>query len=101
MNKRRPPGTLPFAGNGIKFLQNRHKLFSWFTKCEQIFGHETFEISVPSLPQGVVINDPKNLEFVLKEETIFTKGDFFKKISWDLFGKLPSLGSVYVGIDMG
>ena len=84
---RRPPNTLPVAGNGILFLQARHKLFSWFVKCEQQFGFETFQISVPSLPPGVVINDPKNLEFVLKNEGIFSKGDFFKRRSWDLFGE--------------
>ncbi|KAK6599010.1 cytochrome P450 [Botrytis cinerea] len=83
---RRPPNTLPFVGNGILFLQARHKLFSWFVKCERKFGWETFEISVPSLPPGVVINDPKNLEYVLKNEGIFAKGDFFKRRSWDLFG---------------
>ncbi|KAF7925044.1 uncharacterized protein EAE98_007132 [Botrytis deweyae] len=83
---RRPPNTLPLVGNGILFLQARHKLFSWFVKCERRFGWETFEISVPSLPPGVVINDPKNLEYVLKNEDIFAKGDFFKSRSWDLFG---------------
>ncbi|KAB8294087.1 hypothetical protein EYC80_009541 [Monilinia laxa] len=83
---RRPPNTLPLVGNGILFLQARHKLFSWFVKCERKFGFETFEISVPSLPPGVVINDPKNLEYVLKNEGVFAKGDFFKRRSWDLFG---------------
>ncbi|CAD6449139.1 1b23d952-729a-4d31-8d07-99842815fac4 [Sclerotinia trifoliorum] len=83
---RRPPNTLPLVGNGILFLQARHRLFSWFVKCERKFGFETFEISVPSLPPGVVINDPKNLEYVLKNEGIFAKGDFFKRRSWDLFG---------------
>lgn len=83
---RRPPNTLPLVGNGILFLQARHKLFSWFVKCERKFGWETFEISVPSLPPGVVINDPKNLEYVLKNEGIFAKGDFFRRRSWDLFG---------------
>jgi hypothetical protein len=76
------------AGNGLLFLQARHKLFSWFVECERLFGFETFEISVPSLPSGVVINDPKNLEFVLKNESIFRKGAFFKHRSWDLFGML-------------
>jgi hypothetical protein len=42
------------------------------------------------LPPGVVINDPRNLEFVLKNEGIFSKGDFFKRRSWDLFGKISS-----------
>lgn len=83
---RRPPNTLPLVGNGILFLQARQKLFSWFVKCERQFGFETFQISVPSLPPGVVINDPKNLEFVFKNEGIFAKGDFFKRRSWDLFG---------------
>jgi hypothetical protein len=55
-------------------------------KCEHQFGFETFQISVPSLPPGVVINDPKNLEYVFKNEGIFCKGDFFKRRSWDLFG---------------
>lgn len=82
----RPPNTLPIIGNGILFLQDRHKLFSWFTKCTEKFGFETFEISVPCLPPGIVINDPKNLEFIFKNEGIFEKGDFFKKRSWDLFG---------------
>lgn len=84
---RRPPNTLPLAGNGFLFLQARHKLFSWFVKCENQFGFETFEISVPSLPPGIVINDPMNLEFVLKNEGIFAKGSFFKLRSWDLFGE--------------
>ncbi|KAM3065233.1 hypothetical protein ACMFMG_010427 [Clarireedia jacksonii] len=85
-NYRCPPNTLPLVGNGIVFLQPRHKLFSWFVKCERQFGLETFQISVPSLPPGVVINDPKNLEYVLKNEGIFAKGDFVKSRSWDLFG---------------
>jgi hypothetical protein len=85
-NSRRPPNTLPLVGNGILFLQARHKLFSWFVKCERLFGFETFQIYVPSLPPGVVINDPKNLEYVFKNEGIFAKGDFFKRRSWDLFG---------------
>ncbi|PBP21902.1 Cytochrome P450 [Diplocarpon rosae] len=83
---RRPPDTLPLVGNGILFLQARHRLFSWFVKCERQYGFETFQISVPSLPPGVVINDPKNLEYVFKNEGIFAKGEFFKKRSWDLFG---------------
>ncbi|KAI3398224.1 hypothetical protein diail_9701 [Diaporthe ilicicola] len=83
---RKPPNTLPLAGNGILFLQARQKLFSWFVKCERIFGHETFELYVPSLPPGVVINDPSNLDHVFKNEAIFSKGDFVKKPLWDLFG---------------
>lgn len=84
--RRRPPNTLPLVGNGFLFLQARHKLFSWFVKCERQFGFETFQISVPTLPPGVVINDPKNLEFVFKNEGVFTKGEFFKTRSFDLFG---------------
>ncbi|KAK6956817.1 hypothetical protein Daesc_002097 [Daldinia eschscholtzii] len=83
---RKPPNTLPIVGNGILFLRPRQKLFSWFVKCERRFGNETFQISVPTLPPGVVINDPKNLDYVFKNEGIFSKGDFFKKLSWDLFG---------------
>jgi hypothetical protein len=78
-------------------LQARHKLFSWFVKCERLFGFETFEISVPSLPPGVVINDPKNLEFVLKNEGIFGKGAFFKLRSWDLFGESSYTSRLVVG----
>ncbi|KAI1205504.1 cytochrome P450 [Annulohypoxylon truncatum] len=83
---RKPPNTLPLVGNGIIFLQPRQKLFSWFVKCERQFGNETFQINVPSLPPGVVINDPKNLEYVFKSEGMFSKGDLFKRLSWDLFG---------------
>ena len=85
---RKPPNTLPLLGNGILFLQARHKLFSWFVKCEQQFGFGTFQISVPSLPPAVVINDPRNLEFVFKNEAIIQKGEFFKRRSWDLFGMI-------------
>ncbi len=84
---RRPPNTLPVLGNGLLFLQARHKLFRWFTQCEHRFGLETFEISVPTLPPGAVINDPKNLEYVLRRDDLFTKGDFFRRRSWDLFGR--------------
>ncbi|GKT44073.1 cytochrome P450 [Colletotrichum spaethianum] len=83
---RRPPGTLPLAGNGINFLRDRQKLFKWFTKCEQLYGYETLQISVPSLPPGVIISDPRNLDYVFKNEGIFAKGEFFKGRSRDLFG---------------
>jgi hypothetical protein len=56
-------------------------------KCEKIFGFETFQISIPTLPGGVVVNDPQNLEYILKHEGVFAKGDFFKRRSFDLFGK--------------
>ncbi|KAF7534722.1 hypothetical protein G7Z17_g13319 [Cylindrodendrum hubeiense] len=82
----KPPNTLPLVGNGILFLQPRQRLFAWFAKCERLFGYETLHISVPSLPPGVIISDPRNLEFVLRNEGIFEKGDFFKQRSWDLFG---------------
>jgi len=82
----RPPGTLPFAGNGIWFLQPRHKLLDWFSQAERQVGFSTFEISVPSLPAAIVINDPQNIEHVLKNNDIFVKGDFFRLRSWDLFG---------------
>ncbi|KAI1741764.1 cytochrome P450 [Xylaria scruposa] len=81
-----PPNTLPIAGNGLLFLQDRQKLFSWFVKCERQFGFETFQITVPTLHPGVVINDPKNLDYVFKNEGVFAKGDFVKQRSWDLFG---------------
>lgn len=88
---RKPPNTLPLVGNGLHFLQDRHKLLAWFVRCERLFGRETFKLYVPSLPPGVVINDPQNLDFVFKNERIFAKGDFMKKPLWDLFG--PSVRS--------
>jgi cytochrome P450 len=33
-----------------------------------------------------VISSPANLEYVLKNETLVTKGDFFRTRAWDLFG---------------
>ncbi|KAK5661900.1 hypothetical protein OQA88_10009 [Cercophora sp. LCS_1] len=83
---RKPPNTLPLVGNGIQFLQDRWKLFAWFDKCQRIFGYETVALTVPTLPPGVLIHDPKNLEYVFKHEGIFTKGMFVKGRSWDLFG---------------
>lgn len=80
------PATLPFLGNAVKFLQPRHLLFEWFVQCQRCFGFETFAISIPSLPAGVVISDPENLEYVLKNESAITKGEFFRRRSWDLFG---------------
>jgi hypothetical protein len=85
---RRPPHTLPILGNTVKFLQPRHVLFNWFVHCQRLFGLETYEISVPTLPPGVVIQDPVNLEFVLKNEKHITKGEFFRRRTWDLFGRL-------------
>src|SRR5947209_19923098 len=87
---RRPPHTLPVLGNAIKFLQPRHVLFNWVGHCQKLFGLETYEIFVPTLPPGVVIQDPVNLEFVLKNEKHITKGEFFRRRTWDLFGRLPA-----------
>ena len=43
---------------------------------------------MPGLPPGVVIQDPRNLEFVFKNEKHVTKGQFFRRRTWDLFGGL-------------
>ncbi|KAK4249692.1 cytochrome P450 [Corynascus novoguineensis] len=83
---RNPPDTLPLVGNGLKFLQSRWELFSWFDKCQRQFGYETVALRVPTLPPGVLIHDPRNLDFVFKNEGLFTKGDFVKQRSWALFG---------------
>jgi cytochrome P450 len=48
--------------------------------------YETLELTVPSLPPGVLIHDPKNLEYIFKHESIFSKGSFVKDRAWDLFG---------------
>lgn len=82
----RPPGTLPFAGNGLWFLQPRHKLLDWFVGANHQTGFSTFEISVPSLPPAIVISDPVNVEHVLNNNQLFVKGAFFRSRSWDLFG---------------
>ncbi|KAI9768650.1 MAG: hypothetical protein M1835_006838 [Candelina submexicana] len=99
----KPPNTLPILGNAIIFLQARHKLFHWFAECQRQHGFRTLEISVPTLPPGVVINAPENLEFVLKHDDVFTKGDFFKSRSWDLFGDLnlfpKLLGNGIINVD--
>ncbi|KAB5583018.1 cytochrome P450 [Coniochaeta sp. 2T2.1] len=83
---RKAPNTLPLVGNGILFMQSRQKLFKWFTKCERLADYETLEISVPTLPPGIIVHDPKNLEFIFKNESLFSKGDFVKSRAWDLFG---------------
>lgn len=84
---RKPPNTLPLAGNGILFLQARRKLFAWFVKCQRQFGYETFQVAVPTLPPGVVINDPRIMDFVFKNEgSLISKGSFVKGMLWDLFG---------------
>ncbi|KAL8775218.1 MAG: hypothetical protein Q9209_000224 [Squamulea sp. 1 TL-2023] len=83
---RRPPGTLPFAGNGLWFLKQRQQLLDWFVGANHQVGFSTFEISVPSLPPAVVISDPRNVEHVLKNNDVFVKGSFFRSRSWDLFG---------------
>ncbi|KAK3899746.1 cytochrome P450 [Staphylotrichum tortipilum] len=83
---RTPPDTLPLVGNGIKFLQSRWDLLGWFDKCQRQFGYETVALTVPTLPPGVLIHSPQNLEYVFKNEGLFTKGEFVKRRSWDLFG---------------
>jgi hypothetical protein len=83
---RRAPDSLPLLGHGLHFLRSRRTLLAWFEKCELLFGRETFAITVPSLPPGVVINDPDSLDFVFRHESIFRKGAFFTGRSRDLFG---------------
>lgn len=74
-------------GNGILFLQPRQKLLAWFARCARAHGAETLRISVPSLPPGVIVACPANLDFVFRGEGVtFAKGDFFRERSLDLFG---------------
>ncbi|RKF64472.1 Cytochrome P450 94A1 [Golovinomyces cichoracearum] len=80
------PDSFPLLGHGLVFLRCRQKLLSWFVKCERQFGFETFLLSVPSLPPCVVVTNPKNVEWILKNEVLFSKGSFVKNRLWDLFG---------------
>ncbi|KAK6529429.1 hypothetical protein TWF281_008605 [Arthrobotrys megalospora] len=88
---RSPPGTLPLFGNGLKFLLlDRQSLFDWFSEIHNdIFGFETYEISVPTLPPGIVVSSPDVLEFIMKKEGSegFGKGPFFEERSRHLFGR--------------
>ncbi|KAL8948151.1 MAG: hypothetical protein Q9222_005639 [Ikaeria aurantiellina] len=92
--------TLPFAGNGIWFLQPRHKLLDWFVGANHQTGFSTFEITVPSLPPAIVISDPKNVEHVLKNNGVFVKGTFFRSRSWDLFGGCSGNGIINADGDL-
>lgn len=90
-NYRLAPNHLPLLGNAIQFIKPRHELLDWFVRCQRQHGLETLEIAVPTLPPGVIITAPVNLEFVLKNEHLVSKGHFVKSRSWDLFGiLLPS-----------
>ncbi|CAJ0546471.1 Ff.00g010980.m01.CDS01 [Fusarium sp. VM40] len=79
---RKSPNSLPIVGNGLLFLRPREELLVWFTRC----GYETLSISIPTLPPGVIISDPANLEYVFQHEEKFQKGDFFGARLQDLFG---------------
>lgn len=87
---RKPPNTLSLLGNTLQFIAPRHDLLEFFTNLHNNpdYGFSTYEISVPTLPPGVVVNDPKVLEFILRTEGPqgFVKGEFFRQRSWDLFG---------------
>lgn len=75
-------------GHAVQILRPRHELFDWFVQNQRRYGYETLELSVPTLPPGVIITDPANLEFVLKNEQLVSKGSFVKARSADLFGAL-------------
>lgn len=80
------PNTLPLLGNALHFLRPRHELLSWFTACEHQSPHQTLQIFVPTVGLGVLISAPGNVDFVLRNEGTFAKGEFVKSRAWDLFG---------------
>lgn len=80
------PNTLPLLGNALHFLRPRHELLSWFAAIERRSPHQTHQISVPTVGVGVIVSAPPNVDFVLRNEGIFTKGEFVKSRAWDLFG---------------
>lgn len=42
---------------------------------------------MPTLPPGIVVNGPRNLEYIFKNEgSLISKGSFVKGMLWDLFG---------------
>lgn len=83
---RHAPSGRPLLGHILKFVEPRHVLFDWFVQCQRRYGRETLQISIPTLASGVIVSDPVNLEFVLKNEHLISKGEFVKKRSRDLFG---------------
>jgi hypothetical protein len=44
-------------------------------------------LTVPTLPAGALISDPRNVDYVLRHDgTLFGKGAFVRDRAWDLFG---------------
>ncbi|RMD44153.1 hypothetical protein DV735_g978, partial [Chaetothyriales sp. CBS 134920] len=82
----RPHDTAPFVGNALSFLQPRHLLFDWFVRQQQAFDGDTYEISGPCLPPAVVITQPENIAFVVKNGSRVSRGSFFAARTGDLFG---------------
>lgn len=81
------PNGYPVVGHGFQFLRQRHRLLDWFSQIQRQHGFETLQISVPTLPPGVIVSNPANIEFVLKNEQLVGKGEFTRTRMDQLFGR--------------
>lgn len=73
-------------GMQLAYLSLSPLLLTSSPSCIQQYGHETLGISIPTLPPGVIISNPVNLEHLFQNEGLFQKGDFFRARLQDLFG---------------
>lgn len=85
--KVKAPVLIPFFGHLFHILGNRNRIYDWNTETTRRFNGGSWGSRMPFRDHALVLNDPKNLEFVLKTEFYsFVKGPEFQRNLADLLG---------------
>ncbi|KAJ3100155.1 Protein kinase alk2 [Physocladia obscura] len=84
----RAPGVVPFLGDLVFSIMNRHRIHDRISEMFEITNNEPFVLKFPFFEAPLVfVNDPKVVEHVLKTKFgVYEKGPFFRNRASDVLG---------------
>ncbi|KAJ3237777.1 hypothetical protein HDU81_009016 [Chytriomyces hyalinus] len=85
---RRAPGAVPVLGDALAISAHLDKFHDFILEVFENNGNKTFSMRIPFEPMGVIINDPKLVEYILKTKFhVFDKGPRFQHAFHDFLGR--------------
>ncbi|KAJ3256099.1 hypothetical protein HDU77_003270 [Chytriomyces hyalinus] len=85
---RRAPGAVPVLGDALTINAHLDKFHDFILEIFENNGNKTFSMRIPFEPMGVIVNDPKIVEYILKTKFhVFDKGPRFQNAFHDFLGR--------------
>ncbi|KAI9260881.1 cytochrome P450 [Helicostylum pulchrum] len=81
------PKGVPILGNLLNISRNKHRYFEYLLEVYEQLDTLTFRSSSLGIPSNITTVDPKNIEYILKDNfNNYIKSQNFRRVFFDFFG---------------